>query len=149
MWVGQFLEVVDQLGHVEFPKLVSADHFVELAELLIIEGPEPIGAFLGMLDRDEVHRPDDSIRAHRVDDVLRIGTRAGIVIHFGTDRKAHTAAQPLGHDGRVGQVDARRLGGAEQVAGLSQFQGAANGIDRARVLERQIVCVVGDHQEAR
>ena len=41
-----------------------------------------------------------------------------------------------------------RFGGTVEVAGLRQLQRAPHGVDRARILEREIVGVVGHHQEA-
>jgi hypothetical protein len=36
---GELLEILEQLGYVELPKLVGANDLVEPAELLIIERP--------------------------------------------------------------------------------------------------------------
>ena len=46
-------------------------------------------------------------------------------------------------------VDARRFGGAVEIAGLGEFQRAAHRVDGSGILERQVVDVVGHHQEAR
>ena len=100
-------------------------------------------------DRDEVHRANDGVRPHRVDDVLRVGSRARVVVDLGSDRVAHPAAQPFAHDGRVADVDVRRLGCAVEIAGLGKLERPAHQIDRRRILEGQVVHVVGDHEEAR
>ncbi len=100
-----------------------------------------------MFDRQEVDRADEPVGAHRVHDVLRIGPRAGVVVDLGADDEAHPAAQPLGDDGRVGQVDAGGLGRAVEVARLGEFEGAADQVDRGRIFEGQVVDVVGNHQE--
>ena len=62
--------------------------------------------------------------------------------------KRMPAPQPFGDDGRVRDVDAGGLGGAEQVAGLRELQGAPHGVDRAGIFERQVVGVIGDHQRS-
>ena len=121
----QLLEVVEQLGDVEFPQLVGADDLVELGELLVVERPEPIGALFRMVNRNEMHRADDPVGAHRVDDVLRVGPGARIVVDLGADRESHAAPQSFGNDRRVRDVHAGRLGGTEQVAGLRRVSARA------------------------
>ena len=90
-----------------------------------------------MLDRDEVDRADQAVGPHRVDDVLRVGPGARIVVDLGADRVAHPAAQPFGDDLRVPDVDVGGLGRAVEVAGLREFERAAHEIHRGRILERQ------------
>ncbi len=143
------LEVVDELRNVQFPELLRAHDLVERRELLVVEGPQPIRTLLRMLDRDEVHRPDDAVGPHRVDNVLCVRPRTRIVVHLRPDREAHTAPQPLRNEAGVSDVNAGRLGGAEQIAGLGQLQSAAHRVDGSRILEGQIVRVIGDHQETR
>ena len=46
-------------------------------------------------------------------------------------------------------VDAGGLGGAVEIAGLRELERAADRCDRAGILEREVVDVIGDHQEAR
>ena len=89
------------------------------------------------------------VGAHRVDDVLRVGPRARIVVDLGADRIAHPAPQALADDRGVRHVDAGGLGGAVEVARLGELERAADEIDGGRVLEGEVVHVVGDHQEAR
>ena len=92
---------------------------------------------------------DDAVGTHRVDDVLRVGPRARIVVDLGADREAHAAPQPFGDDRRVRDVDAGGFGRAVQIAGMREFERAAYGVHGAGVFERQVVDVVGHHQEAR
>ena len=94
----QLLDVVEELGGVELPQFLGADELVESRELVVVEGPRPVGAFLRMVDRDEVDGADDAVGPHRVDDVLRVGPRARIVVDLGADREAHAAPQTLGDD---------------------------------------------------
>ena len=119
------------------------------AELGIVERPIPVRSVYRMVDRQEVYRPDHAVGLHRIDDVLRIGPRARIVIDLGADRVAHPAPQTFRDDRSVADLDAGGLGSAVEVAGLGEFERAAHEIDRGRVFERQVVHVVGDHHEAR
>ena len=145
----ELLQVVEQLGHVEFPQFVGPDHVVQMLELRVVERPGPVRALLGMVDRDEVHRADQTVGPHRFDDILCVRPGARIVIDLGPDREAHAAAQRLGNGGGVPAVDARGFGGSEDVAGVGELERSPQGVDGAGILEREIVDVVGHHQEAR
>ncbi len=101
-----------------------------------------------MVDRQEMDRADDRIGAHRVDDVLGVGPVARVVVDLRTDRVAHAPAQAFRHDGGVLHVDAGRLGGAVQVAGVRELEGAPDQVDRGRIFEGEVVDVIGDHHEA-
>ena len=144
----QFLEIVEQLGGVEFPERLGANRFVKVDELLTVKGPRPVGPFFRMLDRNEMHRADNSVGAQCVNDILCVGARARIVIHLSADRKSHAPAQPLRDDRGVRRVDAGRFGRTDQVARLCQLERPANRGDRSGILECQIVGVVRDHQKA-
>ncbi len=146
---GEPFDRVDQRAHVELPQLIGADRLEVFLELGVVERPGPVLAVDRMRDRDEVHRPDHRVGTHRVDDVLRVGTRARIVVDLGPDRVAHPAPQPFADDGGMANLDARRLGGPVQVAGLRELERAPHEIDRRRILEREVVHVVGDHEETR
>ena len=102
-----------------------------------------------MVDRQEVDRADQAVGPHRVDDVLRVGSGARVVVDLGADREAHAPAQALGDDGRVAELDAGGFGRAVEVARLGELERAADEIDGGRILERQVVDVIGDHHEAR
>ncbi len=84
-----------------------------------------------MVDREEVDRADHAVGTHRIDDVLRVGPAARVVVDLGADREAHAAAQPFGDDGRVRHVDAGRLGRAVEVAGRGEFERAPHGVTAA------------------
>ena len=146
---GEPLECVEQHAHVELPRLIGADVFVERRELRVIEGPVPIGPVHRMVDRDEVHRSDQPVGAHCLDDVLGIGPGARIVVDLGADRVAHSAPQAFRDHLGVPDVDVGRLGSTVEVAGLGQFERAPHQIHRRRILERQRIHMVGDHHEAR
>ncbi len=102
-----------------------------------------------MIDGQEVHRADHAVGLHRIDDVLRVGPRARVVIDLGADRIAHPAPQPFRDDRGVADLDAGGFGRAVEIAGLREFECPAHEIDRGRILEREVVHVVGDHHEAR
>ncbi len=146
---GQPFDRVEQGRHVEFPRALDADVIEERDELRIVERPVVVRALGRMFDRDEVDRADQAVGTHRVDDVLRVGAAARVVVDLGADRVAHAAAQPLGDHRRVPDLDPGRLGRAVEVAGRGQLQRAAHQIDRRRVLEGQVVHVVADHEETR
>ena len=146
---GQPLEGVEQHAHVELPGLFGADLVVEPGKFGIIERPIPVGAVDGVLDRDEMDRADEAVGPHRIDDVLGVGPCARIVVDLGADREAHAAAQAFRDDLGVHDVDVGGLGGAVQIAGLGQFEGAPDEVDRGRIFERQRIHVVGDHQKTR
>ena len=96
-----------------------------------------------------MNRADDAVGSHRLDDILRVGARARIVIDLGPDREAHAAPQAFRNDRRVRDVDAGGFGGSEKVAGLGELERSPHGVDGARIFERQIVDVIGDHQKPR
>ncbi len=146
---GKFLDRFEQRRHVELPDFLGSDVSIELLELGVVERPLITGAQLGMLDRQEVHRANHRVRAHRVDDVLRVGTAARVVVDLSADRVAHATTQPFGDDGGVTDLDAGRLGGAVEIAGVREFEGTAHEIDGGRIFEGEVVHVVGDHHEAR
>lgn len=145
----QLFYVVQQLGDVELPGFFGSDVLEEVRELGVVDLPRPIRAFFRVIDRNEVHRADNAVRAHRFDDVLRVRPRARVVVHLGADRKTHAATQGIGDDGSVCDVDACGFGGAVEIAGVREFKSATDRVNRAGIFERQIVDVIAHHHETR
>jgi hypothetical protein len=145
----QFFDVLEQPGGIEFPRALDADVLEEVRKLRIVVGPHKVGPLLRMVDRQEMDRADDSVRSHRVDDVLRVRSRARVVIDLGTDRKAHTTSQAFADHGGVSYVNTGSLRCSVEIARVGELQCAPHGVHGARVFERQIVDVIRDHEKAR
>ncbi len=146
---GLLFDRFEQRFHIKLPRALGTDVIVERDELRVVEVPIVVGTRRRMLDREKVHRADHRVGAHRVNDVLCVRAAARIVVELGADREVHPAAQTVGDDGRVRDLDAGGLGCPIEVAGLSELERAADEIDGGGVFEGQVIHVVGDHHESR
>ena len=99
---------------------------MERGKLVVVECPRPVGTLFGVLDGNEAHRTDEAVGTHGIDDVLRVGPGAWIVVDLRADRKPHAAAQRVRNDVRVRHVDPGGFGRAVKVAGCASLSARRN-----------------------